>query len=148
MNVSDTFEQLYVRDNRIAYKALQELKELSEKTDLVYPYMDRLAAMLDSDSSYVRTRALTLIACNAKWDKNCRIDEIIDAYLEHITDVKPITARQCIKVLPLIAREKLDLRGKIIKALRNADVRIYGDSMRPLICEDISATLVKIEEMQ
>lgn len=44
--------------------------------------------MIDSDNSYIRTRGLTLIACNAKWDKDNKIDEIIDEYLKHIEDVK------------------------------------------------------------
>ncbi len=40
--------------------------------------MDRLADMMDNDNSYIRTRGLTLIAYNAKWDKDNKIDEIID----------------------------------------------------------------------
>ena len=74
--------------------------------------------MLDSDNCYVRTRGLTLLAYNAKWDKDYKIDEIIDKYLRHITDVKPITARQCIKMLPIIAKYKPELRKDIQKALK------------------------------
>lgn len=66
--------------------------------------MDGLSDMLDSDNSYIRTWGLTLLGYNAKWDKNYKIDEIIDKYLQYIKDVKPITARQYIKLLPLIAR--------------------------------------------
>ncbi len=47
-----------------------------------------------------------MIAYNAKWDKDNKIDEIIDKYLKHIQDVKSITARQCIKLLPMIAKRK------------------------------------------
>lgn len=36
-------------------------------------YMDKLADMMDSDNSYIRTRGLTLIAYNAKWDKYNKI---------------------------------------------------------------------------
>ena len=50
--------------------------------------MDRLSVIHDSDNSYVRIRGLTLLAYNAKWDKDYKIDEIIDKYLKHITDVK------------------------------------------------------------
>ena len=45
------------------------------------------------------------------------VDEIIDGYLKHITDVKPITARQCIKLLPMIAKDKPELRNDICSAL-------------------------------
>lgn len=147
-SVAQAFEFLHEKDNSIAYKVLQELQEISEKTNLVYPFMDKLGDMLDSDSSYIRTRALTLIAYNARWDKDCKIDEVIGTYLEHITDGRPITARQCIKLLPVIAKDKPELRGDIIKALRNADVSTYSDSMRSLVRKDIAETLIEIEGME
>lgn len=68
-NIAETFELLFDKNNNVAYKALQKLQKESAETDCVYPYMDRLSDMLDSDNSYIRTRGLTLIAYNAKWDK-------------------------------------------------------------------------------
>jgi len=114
LNIAETFELLFDKNNTTAYKALQNLQKESQETACVYPYMDRLSDMLDSDNSYIRTRGLTLLAYNAKWDKDYKIDEIIDKYLNHITDVKPITARQCIKLLPIIAKYKPELRNDII----------------------------------
>ena len=70
VNIAETFELLFDKNNNVAYKALQELQKESEETDCVYPYMDRLSNMLDSDNSYIRTRGLTLLAYNAKWDKD------------------------------------------------------------------------------
>lgn len=145
MNVEDNFTLLFDLNNSIAYKALQELQKESEKTDCVYPYMDRLSDMLDSDNSYIRTRGLTLIAYNAKWDKDNKIDEIIDEYLKHIEDVKPITARQCIKLLPMIAKNKPELKCDIISALQKADVSIYADSMQSLVYKDIQKSLAEIQ---
>ena len=55
--------------------------------------MDKFIAMASSGNSYVRTRGLALIAHNAKWDVDDKIDGIIGGYLEHITDEKPICAR-------------------------------------------------------
>ena len=52
VNIAEIFELLFDKKNRVAYKALQELQKESEKTDRVYPYMDRLSDMLDSDNSY------------------------------------------------------------------------------------------------
>lgn len=128
-NIAETFELLFDKNNNTAYKALRELQKESEKTDCVYPYMDRLSNMLDSDNSYIRTRGLTLLAYNAKWDKDYKIDEVIDKYLKHITDVKPITARQCIKLLPIITKYKPELKNDILSALYKADVSVYDDSM-------------------
>ena len=147
LNIEETFESLLDKNNNVAYKALQKLQKESEETDCVYPYMDRLSEMLDSDNSYIRTRGLTLIAYNAKWDKDYKIDEIIDKYLKHITDVKPITARQCIKLLPIVAKYKPELRIDIISALHKADISIYEDSMQPLVYKDIQKALKEIQKI-
>ncbi|MEH2957406.1 SufBD protein [Candidatus Merdisoma sp. JLR.KK006] len=147
VHVAETFELLFDKNNTAAYKALQELQKESEKTNSVYPYMDRLSDMLDSDNSYIRTRGLVLLAYNAKWDKDYKIDEIIDKYLKHITDVKPITARQCIKVLPILAKHKPELREDILFALHNADTSVYDDSMQPLVYKDIQKALKEIEKL-
>lgn len=146
-DVAATFELLFDKNNNIAYKALQELQKISEETDKVYPYMDRLGDMMDSGNSYIRTRGLTLLAYNAKWDKAHKIDEIIDSYLKHITDAKPITARQCIKLLPMIAKSKPDLKDDILLALQKADVSIYADSMQPLVYKDIQKALKEIQSL-
>lgn len=147
VNIAETFELLFDKNNNVAYKALQELQKESEKTNAVYVYMDRLGDMLDSDNSYIRTRGLVLIACNARGDIDNKIDEIIDEYLKHITDVKPITARQCIKLLPMIAREKPELRNDICSALQKADISFYDDSMQPLVYKDIQKVLKEIRKL-
>ena len=146
INIAETFELLFDKNNNTAYKALQNLQKESQETDYIYPYMDRLSDMLDSDNSYIRTRGLTLIAYNAKWDKDYKIDEIIDKYLKHITDVKPITARQCIKLLPLVARYKPELKNDIISALHRANICVYDDSMQPLVYKDIQKALKEIQK--
>lgn len=146
IDLAKTFEMLMAKDSNAAYGALRILQDLSEQTDAVYPYMDQLSDMMDSDNSYIRTRALTLIAYNAKWDKNYKIDEMIDRYLRHITDVKPITARQCIKLLPMIAKNKPDLKDDITFALHKADVSRYADSMQPLVYKDIQKALAEIKK--
>ncbi len=84
INTAEAFELLFDKNNKTAYRALQELQKESVETDKVYPYMDRLGDMLDSDNSYIRTRGLMLIAYNARWDRDNKIDEIIDGYLKHI----------------------------------------------------------------
>ena len=146
VNITETFELLFDKNNNVAYKALQELQKESEKTDCVYPYMDRLSDMLDSDNSYTRTRGLTLLAYNAKWDKDYKVDEVIDKYLKHITDIKPITARQCIKLLPIIAKHKSELKNGILSALHNADISIYEDSIQSLVYKDIQKALEVIQK--
>lgn len=147
LNIAETFELLFDKNNNVAYKALQELQRESQETSGVYPYMDRLSDMLDSDNSYICTRGLTLISYNAQWDEDYKIDEIIDKYLKHITDVKPITARQCVKLLPLIAEHKPELKEDILSALYKADISIYDDSMGPLVYKDIQKAIKEIQKL-
>ena len=146
-NIGETFELLFDKNNNVAYKAFQELQKESEETDCVYPFIDRLSDMLDSDNSYIRTRGLTLLAYNAKWDKEYKVDEIIDEYLKHITEVKPITATQCIKLLPIIAKHKPELKNDILSALNKANISIYDYSMQPLVYKDIQKALKEIKKL-
>lgn len=147
MDIEETFQLLSDKKSPVAYEALKALQELSGESNCVYPYMDRFAEMLGSDNSYVRTRGLTLIACNARWDTDNKIDEIIDEYLRHITDPKPVTARQCIKLLPELARYKPELREDIVSALLRADVSVYAGSMRPLVSGDIQKAIGDIRAL-
>lgn len=133
------------KDNTHAYQCLKQLESESISSDIVYPYFDCFAEMLDDTNSYIRTRGLLLIAANAKWDKDNKIDEIIDDFLKHIMDDKPITARQCIKALPAIAQYKPDLKNSIIMALRKADPQIYKSSMQSLVYKDIQDALQMID---
>ena len=143
-SVTELIERLYYNDTKAAYEALQLLEAESEKSNAVYKFFDKFAEMIEDRNSYRRTRGLTLISVNAKWDTENKIDEIIDKYLKHILDEKPITARQCIKVLPNIAKYKPELVECITEALRKADTEVYNESMRPLVYKDIISTLKKI----
>ena len=100
-------KSLFDKNNNTACGAMETIAELSEQSDEVYAYIETFIEMLESGNSYVRNRGLILIAANAKWDRDFKIDEIIGDYLKHITDPKPITARQCIKSLPKIAKKRL-----------------------------------------
>lgn len=118
---------------------------MSAESSCLYPHMEKFLAMVSSGNSYVRTRGLALIVHNAKWDVDGKIDGIIDEHLEHITDEKPICARQCIKLLPLLAEAKAALAPKIVSSLRDANIARYPDSMRPLVQKDIRDSLLAIE---
>lgn len=139
---------LYNKKNTIAYQALQALQKESERSDEVYSYLNHFWAMLDHKNSYVRTRGLLLIAANVQWDQAGKIDDRIDLYLQHIMDEKPITARQCIQCLSGIALCKPALKGKIITALKSADLTNVTESMAPLIAKDIKRALQEIAQIE
>ena len=144
---SELISGLFNKDDKLAYKCLKELISISEKDNSIYQFFDILAEMIDNDNSYVRTRGLLLISVNAKWDTDNKIDEIIDKYLCHIIDDKPITARQCIKALPNIAKHKPDLIDAIRLALSKANPQRYTSSMQSLVYKDIVAALKIISDL-
>jgi hypothetical protein len=148
VNVLEDIKELVAglrnKDDKYAYQCLKQLEYESTGSDAVYSYFDSFAEMLEDLNSYIRTRGIILIAANAKWDTDYKIDEIIDKYLKHIMDVKPITARQCIKTLPTVARYKPDLRDYICNVLHKANPQIYKNSMQSLIYKDIQEALKNI----
>lgn len=148
LNIAEWVHMLRCPNNREAYRALQSLQEASELGNAVYAYIDAFIEMMRDSNSYVRTRGLTLIACNAKWDEEGKIDGIIDEYLDHATDDKPITARQCIKSLPKLAEAKPNLMPHIASSLRQTDISQCADSMKSLIQNDIRDTLLALDSMQ
>jgi len=101
--VEELLEFLTSRNNSQAYQALKVLEEMSAESSCLYPHMDKFLAMVSSGNSYVRTRGLALVAHNAKWDVDGKIDGIIDEHLEHITDEKP-TCETVHKVAPPACR--------------------------------------------
>lgn len=78
--------------------------------------------------------------------KKASLTAFFDSYLQHITDEKPITARQCIKLLPTIAKHKPELKKRMADALHVADLSCYKESMRPLVENDIENVLAQIQE--
>lgn len=141
-------QALFCHDSNYAYKILKDLMDLSSKSSEVYEYFDTFATMLDNTSSYVRTRGIALISANARWDtESNKVDGIIDKYLSHVLDVKPVTSRQCVRAIPQIVRYKPELKNTIVNFLVNVNLSRYKDSMKPLIYKDIENALKEINEM-
>ena len=144
-SLTDLVNGLFSKDNGEAYACLQKLQAVSAQTSAVYAFFDTFVDMLRSDNSYIRTRGMFLIAANAQWDVDNKIDEALDAYLERIEDDKPITARQCVQTLPDLARHKPDLAPLIREALMRANPDKYKPTMQPLVQKDIAEALRRIE---
>ena len=131
---------LTARDDKYACALADKIILESQETDEWYEYFDDFASLLDHPKSLVRNRALYILAANAQWDEENRFDSIISGFLAHITDEKPITARQCIKSLAQVGLAKPQYISMILSYLHNADLSKYKDSMRPLIEKDIAET--------
>ena len=146
MDIETAVSLLTCADNKRAYQALKDLVAASEESGAVYPYFERFVQMMnDPGSSYIRTRGLRLIAYNAKWDAENKVNGVIDKYLRHIEDEKPVTARQCIKDTVLIARYKPELADIILAALEKID-RVYDESMQSLVYADRNKAIRQIRQ--
>lgn len=131
---------LTAKDDKYACTVSHKIISESQETDEWYKYFDDFASLLDHPKSLVRNRVLYILAVNARWDIENRFDTIITDFLTHITDEKPITARQCIKALVQVGLAKPQYISIILSGLNNADLSKYKDSMRPLIEKDIMET--------
>ena len=70
-----------------------EIISENQDTDKWYEFFDDFASLLNHPKSLVRNRVLYILAANAQWDDENRFDAILNDYLTHVIDEKPITAR-------------------------------------------------------
>lgn len=138
--MQEIIAKLTVKDDKYACAIADKIIAESQETDEWYEYFDDFASLLDHPKSLVRNRVLYILAANAQWDDENRFDTILDDYLAHVSEEKPITARQCIKALAQVGKAKPQYIPKIIGCLHSADLSKYKDSMRPLIEKDIAET--------
>lgn len=147
MDLDKQIDMLVCTDNKKAYNALKELLVISEQSNALYSYFDIFVEMMNNqNNSYIRTRGLRLIAYNSKWDINNQVNSIIEEWLKHIEDEKPITARQCIKDTVIIAKNKPKLIDIILEKLAKIN-RIYDDSMQSLIYKDRQKAIRQIKQL-
>lgn len=132
--------KLTAKDDRYACAFADQIITESQQTDAWYEYFDDFASLLDYPKSLVRNRVLYILAANAQWDEENRFDSILPDFLAHITDEKPITARQCIQALAQVGQAKPQYIPMILSCLHGADLSKYKDSMRPLIERDMAET--------
>ena len=138
--MQELIEKLTSKDDKYACAIADRIISESQNNSKWYEYFDDFASLINHPKSLVRNRVLYIIASNAQWDYENRFDVILSEYLSHITDEKPITARQCIKALVQVGKAKPQYIPIIINHLHSADLSKYKDSMRPLIEKDIAET--------
>ncbi|MDY4067438.1 hypothetical protein [Bullifex sp.] len=136
--MQDIIAKLIAKDDKYACAIADKIISESQDTDEWYEYFDEFASLLNHPKSLVRNRVLYILATNAQWDNENRFDAIISEYIAHVTDDKPITARQCIKALAQIGVAKPQYIPRILLCLHEADLSKYKDSMRPLIEKDMA----------
>lgn len=138
--MEDLISKLTVKDNKYACALADKIISESKASDKWYKYFDDFAILLHHPNSLARNRAIYILAANVQWDCDNKFDLILPEFLTHITDEKPITARQCIKALAQVGTAKPQYVPKILSCLEAADLFKYNDTMRPLIEKDIEET--------
>ena len=131
---------LTAKDDKYACALADKIISESQETDEWYEYFDDVASLLDHPKSLVRNRVLHILAANAQWDAENRFDAILSDFLTHITDEKPITARQYVKALAQVGLAKPQYIPRILSCFQEADLSKYKDSMRPLMERDMTET--------
>ncbi|MBR6802164.1 MAG: SufBD protein [Eubacteriaceae bacterium] len=141
MQKEEILQRLTSKDNKAALEFTKQIVSESMSGNWWYEHFEVFHFLLSHPGSFVRNRALMILAALAKWDENEKFDEMLDDIFKLITDPKPITSRQCIGSLCEIGRSKPEYAEKIISAFKNADVSVYKDSMRNLIEKDITGAI-------
>ena len=132
MEPSNCIARLTSRDVKDARAWADQIAAESRESSRWAPYLADFAAL---------NRAISLLAANARWASAEAFEALMDEFFRHVTDEKPITARQCIQALPEIAAAQPRLIPRIRRTLEHADLSRYRDSMQPLILKDITAVL-------
>lgn len=92
--MEDIISNLTAKDNKYACALADKIISESKESDKWYEYFDNLATLLNHPKCLVRNMAIYILASNAQWDYDNKFDLILPELLTHITDEKPITARQ------------------------------------------------------
>jgi hypothetical protein len=148
---SDDIRQLVTwleeKDDTLRYQSLLLLKNRSENLDDVYPYWDIFAAKLSNPNSYQRSIGLMLLAENAKWDTADKFDLLVDSFLTHCDDEKPVTVRQCIQSLIKVVPYKKHLAEKIAEKLLSVNLYQRKETQRKILLIDILSVLAVIRKI-
>ena len=112
------FEGLSIKRATVKYGSERMLRAISEdKPELVYPYFDKLVALMNSSNNVMKWGAIVMLANLAVVDFDDKLDELFDAYFKPLKGPVLITAGNIISSAPKIALEKPYLSEKISKEI-------------------------------
>lgn len=95
----DIIAGLENKNNTEAYQLLLEPEGRSAESDELYAYFEAFLKLLESKSSFVRTRGFRLACAQAQWDIEGKIEKDLDVLLSMLEDEKPTAVRQCLAAL-------------------------------------------------
>lgn len=141
MNKEEIFNIFYGKETWDIWRKFQEIESSIDESKMLYEYFDDIKKMLLDEKSHIKMRGFRIICKLSKWDKDNKINNIIDSLLQILDDEKPTIVRQCLSSLNNLLLYKIDLSEKVENKLKNMDLSKYKDSMKPLIQKDINCIL-------
>lgn len=145
-DIAQLVEWLAEKEGAIRYPSFLLLQFRTQRHPDVYPHWDVFVEKLDSANSYRRSIGLILMAENARWDDDGKLDAAIDRYLSFCDDAKPMVVRLCIQALCRIVPYEKHLCGKIRDKLMSIDITKRKESQRKLVLLDIISVLALIRK--
>lgn len=143
--MKDKINDLYSKDNKLAYNTLLELELITIDSNDLYDYFDELLVMLKNDKSFVRVRGFRLICALAKWDTKNKINNNIESILNELNDDNGTAIREYLDKIKMIVTYKVELSDIIETKLRNINISKYKESIQDLIKDDIIKVVSMIE---
>lgn len=135
MDKKELFEILTGKANSDVYQAFQNLEKQVIESNNMYMYMDDLVQLLE-EKTYTRFRAFKLICELSRYDVDGKINQNIDILLSVFDDHRGTVVRQSIKVVPMLIKNKPELKDFIVNKLNHLDLTKYKDTLQPLIEKD------------
>jgi len=136
------------KNDEIRYASFLALQKRSQNHDDLYPYWDTFVEKMSDNNSYQRSIGIMLLAENIKWDKENRLEKIIEDYLSHCNDEKFITSRQTIQSISKWLSYKVNLLPLIINKLIEINIKSFKETQQKLILIDIIDVLLMIQKVQ
>jgi len=86
MDFETCISRLTGKNAKDAYAFAQQIVAESQTSNRWYPYLEHFAALLRHKNSLVRNRAISILAANARWDREEKLNALLDEFLSHVTD--------------------------------------------------------------
>lgn len=125
-NVPQLFEGLDNNKGAIRFGCEKIIRLISEeKPEIIYPYFDQIASMLESRNNILKWGAVIIISNLASVDTERKFEKIFKKYFEPVTGRQMITASNIVKNAWKIALAKPLLVEKIVKEILKTEKAAY-----------------------
>jgi hypothetical protein len=131
-SITELIDALQVEKGTAKYGYEKVLRLASEqRPDLIYPYFDFFAGLIDCDNNFLKWGAIMTIANLTAVDGEGRFEVIFERYYAPIPGPMMITAATIIGSSPKIARAKPGLTGRITQEILKVQKAKYESHGEP-----------------